>query len=186
MTPAATTSGSARTTSTRLLAFMFTDLVDSSLLARQMGDRDYVEHVLEPHNAIFRRLLKQFPEAREVKHTGDGFMATFSRASEAAQMALEFHQELASAPWPAAPPTTRIGIHLGEAIGFSSSDGTPTDLAGDAANMTARVMSLAQPGQTLLTRAAIIARVSQSGGQKTVRGTGEFPVSYQSFEYRLG
>src|SRR5438093_8637520 len=51
--------------SSRLSVFMFTDLVDSSKLARQLGDADYVRYVLEPHNTIFRRLLEQCPGARE-------------------------------------------------------------------------------------------------------------------------
>jgi hypothetical protein len=73
--------------SSRLMVFMFTDLVDSSALTRQLGDADYVRYVLEPHNAIFRDVLAQFAEAREVKHTGDGFMATFASASDAANCA---------------------------------------------------------------------------------------------------
>src|SRR5207249_3553961 len=85
--------------SSRLRAFLFTDLVDSSALARQFGDSDYVRYVLEPHNAIFRYLLKQLPEAQEIKHTGDGFMATFASASDAAQCALRFHHALRTAKW---------------------------------------------------------------------------------------
>jgi class 3 adenylate cyclase len=133
---------------------MFTDLVDSSALARQLGDAEYVRHVLEPHNAIFRLLLAQFPLAREIKHTGDGFMATFASASDAAQCALHFHHALRTATWQRVTPQTRVGIHLGEAIEFVGPDGSPKDLAGDAANVAARVMSLAEPGQTLLTKAA--------------------------------
>jgi class 3 adenylate cyclase/CHASE2 domain-containing sensor protein len=140
--------------STRLVVIMFTDLADSAALARQLGDEAYVHHVLEPHNAIFRRLLTQFPAAREVKHTGDGFMATFASPSDAAQCALLFHHALRTAAWEHVAPQTRIGIHLGEAIDFAGPAGARPDMAGDAANMTARLMGLALPGQTLLTKAA--------------------------------
>ncbi len=140
--------------SSRLMVFMFTDLVDSSALARQLGDADYVRCVLEPHNAIFRHVLAQFPEAREVKHTGDGFLATFASSSDAANCALRFHHALHAATWQRVEPQTRIGIHFGEAIDFAGPDAGRTDLAGDVLNMAARVMSLAAGRQTLLTRAA--------------------------------
>ena len=133
---------------------MFTDLVDSSALARQLGDADYVQHLLEPHNTIFRRLLAAYPGAREVKHTGDGFMATFASASDAAACGLRFHHAIGQHAWKYACPQTRVGIHLGEGIEFAGKDVSHNQWAGDAANMAARVMSLAEPGQTLLTRVA--------------------------------
>ncbi|MDA1049368.1 MAG: adenylate/guanylate cyclase domain-containing protein [Planctomycetota bacterium] len=138
----------------QLVVFMFTDLVGSSALARQLGDADYVRCVLEPHNAIFRRLRAEYSGAKEIKHTGDGFMATFASASDAAECSLRFHHALRLAKWVRVEPQSTVGIHLGEAIEFDARSEGDRDLAGDAANMTARVMSLAQPGQTLLTRVA--------------------------------
>jgi WD40 repeat protein/class 3 adenylate cyclase len=140
--------------SARLVVLMFTDLVDSAGLARQLGDAEYVRQILEPHNALFRRLLARFPAAREVKHTGDGFMATFASASDAARCALEFDHALRTTTWPRVAPRVRIGIHVGEAIDVPGPDGTRQDLAGDAANMAARLTALAAPGQVLLTKAA--------------------------------
>lgn len=141
-------------TSAHLAVIMFTDLADSSALARRLGDADYVRYVLEPHNAIFRQLLTEFTEAREIKQTGDGFIATFASPSDAAQCALRFHHALRTSRWQRATPQTRIGIHLGEATGVRAASGIHEDVAGDAANMTARLMSLAEPGQTLLTKTA--------------------------------
>lgn len=137
--------------SSRLSVLMFTDLVDSAALARQLGDAVYVGAVLEPHNVIFRRLLGHFPGAEEIKHTGDGFLATFANASDAVQCALEFHHQLRRATWKRVTPRTRVGIHLGEAIVIGRPEGT-WDVAGDVANMAARVMGLAEAGQTLVTR----------------------------------
>lgn len=141
-------------TSAHLAVIMFTDLADSSALARRLGDADYVRHVLEPHNAIFRQLLTEFTEAREIKQTGDGFIATFASPSDAAQCALRFHHALRTSSWQRVAPQTRIGIHLGEATGVRAASGIHEDVAGDAANMTARLMSLAEPGQSLLTKTA--------------------------------
>lgn len=138
----------------RLLVFMFTDLVDSTALARRLGDADYVRYVLEPHNRIFRTLLSQFPGAAEVKHTGDGFMATFASTSDAAECGLRLHQALQSASWEREAPRTRVGIHIGEAVAFAGASDAQRDLAGDAANVAARVMGLAEPKQTLMTRVA--------------------------------
>jgi serine/threonine protein kinase/class 3 adenylate cyclase/Flp pilus assembly protein TadD len=164
---------SAADSTSRLMVLMFTDLVDSSALTRQLGDRDYLEHVLDPHNAIFRQLLAQFPDAKEVKHTGDGFMATFASASDAANCALQFHHALRTARWQRAQPQTRIGIHLGELTEFIATDPSRTNVAGHAANMAARVMSLALPEQTLLTRAAFDS--ARQSGRVHAPGAGPAP-----------
>ena len=138
----------------QLKVFMFTDLVESSATVRKLGDVEYVRQVLEPHNEVFRRLLSEYRGATEVKHTGDGFMATFTSASDAALCGLRFQNEIRTQSWESVEPQVCIGIHLGEAVEFSSAVEGEHDLAGDAANMTARIMSLARPGQTLLSRFA--------------------------------
>ena len=154
MTAMAPTSDREGQASAHLVVIMFTDLADSSAMARQLGDADYVEYVLEPHNAIFRRLLAEFPLAREIKHTGDGFMAAFASPSDAAQCALRFHHALRTASWERVTPQTRVGIHLGETTEVARPSGAVPDIAGDAANITARLVGLAEPGQTLLSKPA--------------------------------
>lgn len=74
--------GDERTLATVLL----TDIVDSTKHAEAMGDRRWRE-LLDAHNAIFRRELTRF-RGREVKTTGDGFLATFDGPGRAIQCSL--------------------------------------------------------------------------------------------------
>lgn len=150
----------------RLTVLMFTDLVESAALTRQLGDADYVQFVLEPHNAIFRDLIAEWPQARVVKQTGDGFLATFASTSDAVNCALRFHQALRNAAWVRITPETRIGIHLGEMVELTAFS-EKADIAGDAANMAARVMNLAIGRQTLMTQPAFDS-ARQSGRVKSI------------------
>ena len=61
----------------RLMVFLFTDLVDSTGMKERLGDRNYVRLVLQPHNAIFRELLATFAGGQERDNAGDGFFVTF-------------------------------------------------------------------------------------------------------------
>lgn len=49
----------------RLLVLMFTDLVGSSALKTKLGDVDYANKVVRPHNAIFARFSHRFPAQRK-------------------------------------------------------------------------------------------------------------------------
>src|SRR5262249_4002227 len=58
-----------------LATVMFTDVVSSTERATSLGDRRWRE-LLDAHDAAIRRELTKF-RGREVKTTGDGFLATF-------------------------------------------------------------------------------------------------------------
>lgn len=136
------------------MAFLFTDLVNSTGLKEELGDAEYVRFVAQPHNTLFRELLGRFPGACENNYTGDGFLATFTSVADAVKFALLFHHSLSARQWERVRPQSRVGIHLGEAMEFSDADPERKQLAGQAVDLTARVMSLAIGRQTLLTRAA--------------------------------
>ncbi|QDU21735.1 protein kinase domain-containing protein [Urbifossiella limnaea] len=141
-----------------LRVFLFTDLADSTAWKKTLGDRDYALQVLKPHDRLFRTLLGDYPGAAVNNDMGDGYLATFPAPGGAVQFALRFHAALTAEPWGHAVrrsgrlPATRVGIHLGEHVELAQS-GTPK-LAGQAVDLAARVMGLARPGQTLLTRHA--------------------------------
>ncbi len=141
-------------TAGHLWVFLFTDLVDSTALARRLGDLEYVKDVLEPHNKLFRNLLAEYEGAEEVKHLGDGFMATFAAASDAAEFSLRLHQAMRAYDWKHGAVRTRVGINIGEAVEFAGATDSERDLTGDAANMAARIMGLAEAEQTLMSRSA--------------------------------
>jgi TolB-like protein/class 3 adenylate cyclase/Flp pilus assembly protein TadD len=138
----------------RLLVLMFTDLVGSSAMKTKLGDVEYANKVVRPHNRIFREIIASIPGAEENNYTGDGFLATFPRVSDAVNAALRFQYALRNYPWEVAPITTRIGIHIGETVLLEGSEAGRLLIASHAADMCARLMSLAQGGQTLLTRHA--------------------------------
>jgi len=142
------------TPTSKILVLMFTDLVDSSALKVTLGDRDYVRYIAQPHNEIFRQTVSRFPGAEENNFTGDGFLSTFERVSDAINAALLFHVALRTHGWQRDIPLTRIGIHLGESVLYEGADASQQLLASHAADMCARVMGMAVGGQTLLTRAA--------------------------------
>jgi class 3 adenylate cyclase len=69
---------------------MFTDIVDSTGMTARLGDARSVEMV-RAHDAIVRRALKD-RRGREVKHTGDGIMASFDDAIAAVECARAVQQ----------------------------------------------------------------------------------------------
>ena len=115
----------------RLLTVLFTDIVDSTDRLATLGDRRWRE-VLERHDALVRGEL-EVHGGREVKTTGDGFLATFegpARGIECAQAIVE------------AAPTLgieiRAGLHTGEC------EVVGDDVAGMAVHIGARIGALAE------------------------------------------
>ena len=75
-------------------AIMFTDMVGSIEMTVQLGDTMAVE-LLRAHDAIIRRCLEKY-RGSEVKHLGDGIMASFDDAPAAVACAIEIQEKLVS------------------------------------------------------------------------------------------
>jgi class 3 adenylate cyclase len=124
----------------RILAtVLFTDIVDSTRMATELGDQRWRE-VLERHQRVVRDALGRF-HGREVKSTGDGFLATFdgpARAIRCAQAILESSEPLGI--------RIRVGAHTGECEVMGD------DIGGIAVHIAARVSALARPGEVLVSR----------------------------------
>ena len=92
----------------RMLAtVLFTDIVDSSLRAAELGDRAWGE-LLERHHAAVRAILARY-RGEEIDTAGDGFFASFdgpARAVKAARSIVEAVRPLGI--------DVRTGIHTGE------------------------------------------------------------------------
>jgi class 3 adenylate cyclase len=123
---------------------MFTDLKDSTLMTTLYGDAKAL-HLLHVHNALTRNALKAH-EGREVKHTGDGIMASFTRAADAVACAIaiqrafsEYNNEHADTPL-----YLRVGLSAGEPIEEHG------DLFGRTVQLAARLCALAEPGRILV------------------------------------
>jgi class 3 adenylate cyclase len=119
-------------------AILFTDIVDSTRLTQELGDRAAMV-LLREHDSVVRSALAGHG-GNEVKHTGDGIMAAFDSASRAvgaaAQILRKLHERVAAEP---ARLRLRIGVAAGEPV--TERD----DLFGAAVQQAARLCAAAQP-----------------------------------------
>jgi class 3 adenylate cyclase len=120
-----------------LATVLFTDIVSSTEHAARAGDRTWRD-LLDRHNALVRRELDHF-RGREVDTAGDGFLATFDGPARAIRCARQVAEKV-----PGLGLELRSGLHTGE-----------IELAGDhirglAVHIGARVVSLAGPGEVLV------------------------------------
>ncbi len=138
--------------SSELMVLMFTDVFDSVAMKRRLGDKRYYK-LLSRHNELFSAIAAANQGVQIIKATGDGFLVRMPSASAAATVAIAFQAALADEPWAPEPVLVRTGIHVGEAMAVAGLRGEP-DLSGLAVDVAARIMSLAMPGQVLLTRTA--------------------------------
>jgi WD40 repeat protein/serine/threonine protein kinase/class 3 adenylate cyclase len=139
---------------TGLVTLVFTDLVDSVALRRHLGDQAATT-LLQTHRQLVRDLLRRAVDAEEIETAGDSFLLLFARPSDAVKFALLLEQQTgALAKERTVVLAVRIGIHVGEVVIEEHRQGPkPKDLYGSQIDLCARVMSLAQGRQILLTRA---------------------------------
>jgi class 3 adenylate cyclase len=118
-------------------AVMFTDIVGSTEMTARLGDSAALEMV-RVHDGLVRRALEAHG-GREIKHTGDGIMAAFDKASNGVLAASEIQQQIAA--YNALARETlrvRIGIHAGEPVADQN------DLFGAAVQLAYRLCSEAE------------------------------------------
>lgn len=93
---------------------LFTDIVNSTLLTQRLGDEKAME-LIGLHDTIVRHALTA-GHGREVKHTGDGIMASFVSAASAVRCALQIQSQLAQRAQDDLPLKLRIGGAAGEPV----------------------------------------------------------------------
>lgn len=125
-------------------AIMFTDLKDSTRMTSMLGDSQAL-HLLHVHNALTRNEIRAF-DGLEIKHTGDGLMASFRSVpdSVACASAIQLAFEQHNSREPDHDLQVRIGLHAGEPIEEHG------DLFGSAVQLAARLCAAALPGQVLV------------------------------------
>jgi class 3 adenylate cyclase len=134
-----------------LLTLLFTDLVGSTALKQQLGDHAGVASV-QQHHTLMRQLLNQFRQAEEISTAGDSFFLVFANPSDGVRFALLLQSRLCRFnQGRSVPLQDRVGLHLGEVVVEEKGAGK-WDLYGIQVDTCARVMSLAQAGQILMTR----------------------------------
>jgi class 3 adenylate cyclase/pimeloyl-ACP methyl ester carboxylesterase len=136
-----------------LVTVLFTDMEGSTTLTQRLGDAK-AQEVLRAHNSIVRDALKACGGS-EIKHTGDGIMASFPSASRALECAIavqrafeEYNAALLRQAQDAhtepVEVRVRIGLNAGEPIEEEK------DLFGTAVQLAARICARAEPGQILV------------------------------------
>jgi len=122
-----------------LLTVLFTDIVGSTRLAAELGDASW-RTLLDEHNRIVRSRIERH-RGREIKTIGDGFLVTFDGPARAIWCAREIAEAVRELDI-----EVRAGIHTGEVELLGD------DIGGMAVHIGARVVSLAGPGEVLVTR----------------------------------
>jgi class 3 adenylate cyclase len=143
-----------------LTTILFTDIVASTATAERLGDKEW-RHLLASHGEDVQGLL-ELHRGREVKMTGDGFLATF----DAPARAITFALELASAAGKLGIEI-RAGLHTGEVEVVSG------DLRGVAVHLASRIMGAAEPG-TVFVSATSRELASGTGLEFVDRGSHQF------------
>jgi predicted ATPase/class 3 adenylate cyclase len=132
--------------STRTLAFLFTDVEGSTSLWERFPDA--MKGALRRHDAILSEAIAA-SAGQVVKSTGDGAMAVFGSAADAAAACLAAQRRLVAEPWPETGPLrVRMGVHCGQV------EQRGGDFFGPTVNRTARIMAAGHGTQVLLSDAA--------------------------------
>ena len=120
-----------------LATVLFTDIVDSTRRAAELGDSPW-RALLDEHYQVARRAISRYG-GREIKTIGDGVLATFDGPARACG------RPPRSAPmspiwgWTFAPASTR-----------AKSSCEATDIAGLAVHIAARILAMASSGEVLV------------------------------------
>jgi class 3 adenylate cyclase/pimeloyl-ACP methyl ester carboxylesterase len=120
-----------------LATVLFTDIVDSTRRAADMGDRDW-RALLDAHDAVVRSQLARF-RGREVNTSGDGFLAMFDGPQRAIRCAVAIRDAVQ-----ALGIEVRAGLHTGEC------EIRGEDIGGIAVHIGARVSALANANDVLV------------------------------------
>jgi class 3 adenylate cyclase len=120
-----------------LATVLFTDIVGSTERAAALGDQRW-RNLLDDHHATIRRVLARF-RGREVKTTGDGFLATFDGPARGVRCACAIAEEIKPLGI-----EIRAGLHTGECEMMGD------DVGGIAVHIGARVAALANASEVLV------------------------------------
>ena len=126
-----------------MYTILFTDMASSTALSDRLGDTA-AQEVRRTHNDIVRAALTG-NAGNEIKHTGDGIMASFNTASSALDAAIAIQRGVGAhkAEHPDSPLAVYVGLNAGEPIAEDD------DLFGTSINLAARICDHANAGQIL-------------------------------------
>ena len=145
-----------------LATILFTDIVDSTKRARELGDRAW-QALLSRHNQLVRAEITRFG-GREIKTLGDGFLVTFDGPARALRCASAIVEVM-----PGIGLSVRAGLHVGEI------EASAKDVNGIAVHVAARMVATAAPNRVLVssTLKDLVAGSNikfQDHGSRTLKG----------------
>jgi class 3 adenylate cyclase len=158
-----------------LATVLFTDIVDSTARAAELGDRAW-RQLLQKHHEAVRSQLARF-RGTEMDTAGDGFFATFDGPARAIRCAFAIREGIRELDL-----DVRAGLHSGECELVDGKAG------GIAVHIGARVASLAGPGEVLVS-STVKDLVAGSGIAFRERGTAELkgvPGEWRLFAVESG
>jgi class 3 adenylate cyclase len=123
-----------------VVTILFTDMESSTAFTQRLGDAE-AQELVRSHNTIVRDALSAHA-GNEIKHTGDGIMASFSSASSALECAIAIQRAVAAQEGDT-PLRVRIGLNAGEPVVEED------DLFGTAVQLARRICDDAEPGEIL-------------------------------------
>ena len=149
-------------------AVLFTDMVNSTAMTQLLGDEASMTLVRE-HDRIVRESLGRFG-GREVKHTGDGIMASFSSVSAAVEASVAVQRAFSERNQSA---ETRVDLRIGISAGEPVTEGD--DLFGATVQLAARLCAHCPPGRITVSTAVRELCVGKrlefgDGGALTLKG----------------
>jgi len=152
-----------------LATVLFTDIVDSTKRAAEMGDRHWRD-LLDAHNVMLSKEVKRF-RGRMVKSTGDGCLATFDGPGRAIRCALAISDE-----------SRRMGLEIRAGLHTGEIELMEEDIGGLAVHIAARVLAQAQADEVWLSGTV---RDLVAGSGFEFRECGVFSLKGISGEWRL-
>ncbi len=146
---------------------LFTDIAGSTAMTQSLGDAG-AQQVVRAHNRVVREALSACA-GKEIKHTGDGIMASFAKTSDGVDAAIQIQREVAlhNQHNPNLPLHIKIGINAGEPIAEDN------DLFGTTVQLSARIVDKAKADQIFVSE---IVRGICAGKQYKFINRGGFPM----------
>jgi class 3 adenylate cyclase len=120
---------------------LFTDIVDSTAQSARLGHRKWTA-LVDEHDALVRARLAHY-RGREVKTTGDGFLATFDATSRAVRAACDI-----------VDGARRFGVEVRAGVHTGEVELRADDVVGLAVSIAKRICDLAGAGQVLVSETA--------------------------------
>jgi class 3 adenylate cyclase len=132
--------GSPAPATSQPVTILFTDITSSTALTQQLGDAK-AQELVRAHNAIVRDALNKH-SGYEIKHTGDGIMASFVSPSAALDCAIAVQQAVVAAG------DTQLGVHIGINAGEPVAE--DNDLFGTSVQLARRICDKASDSEILV------------------------------------